>query len=83
MKAGRTRPEHKNGGGDSETQDWFAPIIVVRPISLCPGRLPRPLAWQPAPRPQGAPGKPGGGWQTHVKNSLDASFGSQLINVMV
>lgn len=34
------------------TRDWFVLIIMVRPVSLGQGRLPRPLAWQPAPRPR-------------------------------
>lgn len=34
------------------TQDWFVQIIMVRPVSPGQGRLPWPLAWQPAPRPR-------------------------------
>lgn len=53
MKAGRTKPKHKNGGSDSGAmQDWFALMTVVQVISVCQGRLRWPLAWQPASEPQ-------------------------------
>ena len=40
LKAGRTKPKHKNGGRDSgAVQDWFALMAVVQVVSVCQGRL--------------------------------------------
>lgn len=40
LKAGRTKPKHKNGGSDSgAVQDWFALMAVVQVVSVCQGRL--------------------------------------------
>ena len=74
MKAGRTKPKHKNGGSDSGAmQDWFALMTVVQVISVsrkapvAPGMAARITATRANSQPQGAPGKAGAVWETHVK----------------
>lgn len=65
LQAGRTKPEHKNGGGDSRSNarlvcpDYcgLTRLSVSREAPVAPGVAASATATQANSQPQGAPGK--------------------------
>lgn len=75
LKAGRTEPEHKNGGGDSRSNtglvrpDYYGPTRLSgsREASAAPGVAASATATEANSQPQGAPGQGGGRGGRHIK----------------
>lgn len=89
LKAGRTQPRHKNGGGDSgATQGWFPDycgpihVFVSRKAPVAPGMAASTTATRANCQPLGAPGKAGGGWKAHVEIAfMHLGFSSKKVMV--
>lgn len=82
LKAGRTKPEHKNGGGGQGSNTrWVRPdeqgltrLSAAREVPVAPWCDSHTMATKANSQPQGAPGKAGAGRAGPQKNSLYESL---------